>query len=267
MPEPETPRPLAKIAKLFALQDAQLAQDLKKARSKFDQSGNKGDAAEQALRSVLRDFLPRSHHDIGHGEIIDCWGRRSRQTDVVITNADQPLAFPDNLAGLFLIEGVAAAGEVKSVLTTTELDKALDASRQFKTLTVMHAPGSLTMSSLPDLNRFGDHPPWFLFAFESELAIKTIYERLVKVSGTGPTTDTKLLDAVFVLGKGYLVNLGDGKGTLQVGSRDRPRTGWVYTEDPTTTMHLLAWLCIVAPRQWRATPVLTSYILPSSPPD
>jgi hypothetical protein len=266
MPEPEPLRPLAKIAELFACQDGRLALDLKEARSKFSQSGDKGDAAEKALRSVLRDFLPRTY-DIGNGEIIDCWGRRSQQTDVVITNADQPLAFPDDLPGLFLIEGVAGAGEVKSVLTTTELNKALDASRQFKTLTVMHAPGSLTISNTHDLNRFGDHPPWFLFSFESELAIKTIYRRLVEVSGTGPATDTKLLDAVFVLGRGYLINLGDGTGTLKVGSLDRPRTGWVYTEDSATTMHLLTWLSIVAPRQWRSTPVLPFYILPSSPPD
>ena len=51
-------------------------------------------------------------------------GRLSRQVDVVVADEEQPFRV-DDAVQLMIIEGVAAAAEVKTTLTTTDLWTAL----------------------------------------------------------------------------------------------------------------------------------------------
>jgi len=104
--------------------------DLAAIRARFEQSGNKGSSVEEVMRSFLRDYLPR-RLEVGHGEVIDTFGQRSRQTDVVLATEDHPYTFKPESPGLFFVEGVAAAAEVKSVLTSGELDGALQNALAF----------------------------------------------------------------------------------------------------------------------------------------
>src|SRR5262245_22192237 len=125
---PPLPVPHSEMSALFERVQEQMAAKLGAAREKVNDSGDHGTTAEDAFREVLREYLPRDLA-IGHGEVIDTHGARSAQTDFVIASADHPLTFSSDLPGLFFIEGVLAAGQVKSVLTGEGLEEALAHSR------------------------------------------------------------------------------------------------------------------------------------------
>src|SRR5712692_7857540 len=117
---------------ISAVEDEMLAR-LEQARGAFAHAGDKGATVEEAMRTTLRKYLPAVIR-VGQGEVIDTAARRSGQTDVLIASPEHPFTFPVDGPGLFLIEGVVAAGEVKSVLTSKELESALNASTKFKAL-------------------------------------------------------------------------------------------------------------------------------------
>ncbi|MGI8691433.1 MAG: DUF6602 domain-containing protein, partial [Geodermatophilaceae bacterium] len=89
---------------------------LTQARAENDHAGVKGSRVEVADREFLRKRLSR-RLDVGHGEIVDQSGKRSNQIDVVVADLDQPFGGSGEAGddpSLFLIDGVAACGEVKT---------------------------------------------------------------------------------------------------------------------------------------------------------
>src|SRR5215204_2306223 len=155
---------------------------LDEARQTYQQRGNRGSAVEDAVRDVLQQYTGQR---IGHGEVIDSAGRTSAQTDVVIIGSNQPLTFPSNRPGLFFVEGVRAAGEVKAVLTggngDASLNRVLENSLRFKELEMRHSIADSGSMPIPYSRRSVPYlvcPPWFLLAFESKLSLATIHERV-----------------------------------------------------------------------------------------
>jgi len=244
----------------FQLLQDQMRQQLDMIRNRFAQTSDKGTSAESAVREFLRKYLPR-RFEVGHGEVVDLSDARSTQTDVVITSDDHPVVFTPDLPGLFFIEGVAAAGEVKSVLGTKELESAITASERFKALKAS-SRNLLEHSSLGDLHRFSQSRPYFLFAFESQLSMPTILERLQERSAKPEGTRTDLLDAIFVLGESPIVNFGDGEGRFRFRNLETKqlRTGWVWMKSDSTLLGLMTWLSAVMPREIRFEPIILSYL-------
>ena len=103
----------------FASLEAQMGARLAELRATQTNMSSLGTGVENVLRDFLREYLPR-RLDVGQGVVVDAKVGRSRQTDVVIVTQDHPRTFEGNDPGLFFIEGVYAAGEVKTTLTTTE---------------------------------------------------------------------------------------------------------------------------------------------------
>ncbi len=98
----------ARLARILAAEEAKLGADLERARAGFDHRGNRGSAAEAALREFLGRHLPLNLR-VGHGEVVDLTGR-SRQTDVVVTTEAQPFWPLPGEPGMFLAEAVYVAG-------------------------------------------------------------------------------------------------------------------------------------------------------------
>jgi hypothetical protein len=239
----------------------QIQDKLAETRSVLMHSGSKGSHAEEALRSVFRRYLPR-RFAIGQGEIIDTKNNRSGQTDIVVISEDHPFIFPEDEPGLFLIEGVLAAGEVKSVLTGDELHRAIASSQRFKALEAVEAEGTLRMAKPADLPRFHTSRPWFLFAYESELALATVYDRIVEAADGLKEHRDRQVDAVFPLDRGVLFNLGNGEGSFAVAKPDGTRhSGWVLHETDQVLFALISWLSIVMPRSNRLVPILPDYLV------
>jgi len=87
--------------------------------------GELGDAREALIDGVLSRVLP-SGYEIGSGEIIDAYGGRSKQIDIVISRRDAPSLLLPSGSRLYLVESVLATIEVKSGLDKRELTKALE---------------------------------------------------------------------------------------------------------------------------------------------
>ena len=245
--------------------EAQMKAKLDEARATFTHPGDKGTFCEVSFRAFLRQYLPR-RLELGNGEIVDHNGRRSRQTDVVVVSEDHPFTFTPDIPGLFFIDGVCAASEVKAKLTSTELKNTLENSCQFKRLEIVLGKHTIVSSNESDLKRFYKCPPYFLVAFESQLKLSTILEKIndfVESKGFGVNEVNKILDAVFIIDRGWIINFGDGKGSY----RFRIPTGelvegWRCREPDSVLFDLLGWLSVVMPRMIRFEPILPRYILP-----
>jgi hypothetical protein len=246
----------------IAAVEVQMKAKLEEARATFAHPGDKGSSVEDSFRAFLRQYLSR-RLGVGNGEIIDHKGRMSTQTDVVIVSEDHPFTFTSDLPGLFFIEGVCAAGEVKTNLTSTELKKVLENSCQFKQLEMDIGKGTQAFANPSDIERFYKCPPWFLVAYESQLSLSHIQTGIEEFETENVVQSNRLLDAVFVLSKGWVINFGDGKGSLKFRTPEGISLGgWHWQNSDSVLFDLLGWLSAAMPRMIRFELILTKYILP-----
>ncbi|MEV0769962.1 DUF6602 domain-containing protein [Nocardia salmonicida] len=253
-----------RFERVLSIVERKLRLALDEARESAEHKGNKGSIVEAQVRDVLRRYLPR-HYGVGQGEIYDAFGDGTGQVDVIITNPDHPFAYPDDEVGPHLLDGVAAVGEVKSVLTTGELDKVITSATRFKTLRPTPQKGDRILNQSKEFTAETlGLPPYFLVVFDNRVAIDTLRERLTKAS-LAPVPAGKdsppqhPIDAVFVLGKHVLLNHRSGLGPFEY---TVPVQGWMSfaTEQPLSW--LLSWLHKAMPRIERHESILTPYLLP-----
>ena len=226
------------IAARLQAKETELRAKLAGARAELVNPGNRGDAAEIAVRDFLADHLPRTL-EVGQGEVIDSEGGRSPQTDVVITTQDHPFRYPPGDPGLFLVEGVVAFGEVKTRLTHAELDDCFRKGAKAKALQRLNFVGSEVFTNDTDRRRWVEGPtPFFVFAFETALDPESLL-RWIGGSGT-----PSAIDAVFVLGKGAAIDFADGEGSfrMQVETTGRSLSGWAWMENAPALLTFLSWL-------------------------
>jgi len=249
----------------IATAETQMKAKLQEARAAFVQPGDRGISGENAFRTFLGECLPNRLR-LRHGEIIDFKGRRSKQTDVVIASEDHPFTFSKDLPGLFFVEGVTAAGEVKAVLTSSELEEALEASRQFKRLEMEIPVNTLFTTNDSDRKRFLICPPWFLFAFESQLTLPSILAKIDQFVKENEIQNNRLADALFLLDRGWVINFGDGRGGYCDETPDGARLeGWQCKESNSVLFDFLGWLHAVMPRMISFSSIFLHYILPEYP--
>jgi hypothetical protein len=241
-----------RLSELLVTQEDLLRGALAKARAKYAHPGDRGTGVEIAFREFLAEHLSR-RLSVGQGEVIDLSGSKSRQLDVVIATDDQPFHDPPSEPGLFIVEGVYAVGEVKSVLTTGELADIIKKGKSVKNLQKPPlAVGAMAVATDSDGTRWIDGPPpFFAFAFETNVAVKTLLDRLRDVGEPTP------VDAVFVLGKGTAINFGDGHGARRLRLDDgSPATGWAWMEGIPSLIELLGWLHALPRVQHMTSPFL-----------
>jgi hypothetical protein len=256
--------------------EEQLQLELKRVRAETDHNLTIGERVEAELRLTLSAFIP-SGFGVGHGKIYDAFGDTTAQTDLVVTNPDHPFSFPIEQPGWFLIEGVAAAGEVKSALTIAELENTAEKGKKFKSLRISLNDDTIVMggNQWEYLQQIAGLPPFILFAFESRVAMKTLREKLSELSLVEPVaekcTEPALgdepqppIDAVCVLGRGVVLNLRprDMISYSHAGTGE-PVTGWHLIETPAALALTLGWLHQMMVPRYRATSLLGPYVFPS----
>jgi len=251
------------LEKHIEILQRQMLLRLEEIRAAYRHSGNKGSNAEQILRDFLRQFLP-PYNRVGHGEVVDQTGSNSRQLDVVITNEYHPFLNDLTAPSVFIIEGVSCVAEVKSVLTGEELERALENSLSFKRLSVMVQKGAMVHGNMEDISRFVAKRPSFLFAFESQLSISTIKERIDAWNQAHALPVPQQLDAVFILTGGSIINFGTGAGTLQfITPEGQSLPGYIYRDpsDDRPLVSLLSWISASLPHVSLPHPPILSYLV------
>jgi hypothetical protein len=248
---------------MLQVKEEQLRSNLEEARATFSHQGDKGDHVEGAARQFLRDHIPR-RYGIGEGEVIDTQGQRSGQLDVVISDEQQPFSFPEGSPGLYLVEGVAAVADVKSVLSTTELEDVVGKAHLFKKLGKLQTVGELAFGRSPATDRFYHHPPFFVIAFDNNVQPQTIVNRL-RNSDLGNNAPYSGVDALFVLGQGWAINFSDGNDQLQIKSPEGNfLNGWAWSPSDTVLADLLLWLASTERRSIRPVSPIVSYLSEST---
>ncbi len=245
---------------------------LEYSRAVYEHMGNRGVSVEGAFRDFLSKHLAR-YLPVGTGEVIDSYGHRSGQVDVVISDDSQPFVSPLNDPGLFLVEGVVCAGEVKSRLTTKELRRAIRAGAKFKALQNRHNQGDQIFTNPADRMRYYDCPPFFVLAMESDVNIGTLLTKLhnagvskgrrpVSTDSQQPYPTVPPVDAIFVLGEGAAQLMTEGSALLLHKTKEELVFGWVHIENPDLVLsEFLLWLNACMPRVIRHTPISVNYLL------
>jgi hypothetical protein len=137
-----------------------------RAATGFSHVGLRGEVREVLVRDLFRPLLP-ADIGVGTGEIISYTNQTSSQTDIILFDKRilPPVLFEDRL-GLFPIESVLYAVEVKSKLTATELRSADSAAAKLKEF--VYAPGYYEPSGVPRPHKFIHAVP-ALIALDSDL--------------------------------------------------------------------------------------------------
>jgi hypothetical protein len=256
-----------RLSRAFQANEVRLAAELARARATMDHATSKGDILEAAARSFLRAHLP-SRLNVGQGEVIDLRGERSRQVDVIITDEDHPFVFPPAEPGVHLVEGVAAGGEIKAALTTSNLDDIILKGLKFKRLRPNFSPGDTILANDSDRARFYTSRPFFALAFEKQASVEAINDRLLNCPTFKMSHEEQMiypLDALFVLNHGSYINFHDGAGAFQFRSEEaleHSRAGWQFIshKQSPVLMQLFLWLHAVMPRIHRFSNISTLYL-------
>ncbi len=166
--------------------------------------GEKGAFREFFVAQLIRPLLPHQFA-VGSGVVVAANGAQSRQTDVLIF--DQRRLPPILLAGdrgLFPIDSVLAAIEVKSEIRASHYPQLADAARRLSPLSATN-PSGMTIATPGTLaNGVTFYPLSAAFAYVSD-AERDEFERLDEQSPGG----SEFLRMVCVLNKGLWVH---GKG-------------------------------------------------------
>ena len=239
-----------RLSDLAAVTEKRMEIALEEARVALAQHGDRGTRVEESVRALLRQFLPQRLR-IGQGEVIDTREHRSAQTDVVIADEDHPVILMAETAELFLFDGIVAAGEVKTVLTSDHLTSAISNSRKFKGLVPQYVEGDVIVGVEPDNTRYFRHRPYFLICLESDLSLETVQARLSEES-----QGSALLDATFVRDRGWVIDRPSDDAFSPI-SHDPV---WDLKESETVLFDLLTWLAKVMPRIIHQRPVISAYL-------
>lgn len=199
---------------------------------------NKGTSREAFITGFLRNHLA-STVDIGTGEIIDANsqpGQSRNQFDVVIYKRNYPkLDFGGGITA-FLIESVIATIEVKSTLTSNDLENAIKAAHNAKQL-VPNVEWSFRSGHVPPkvLN--------YVVAYDGPVSMSTVYGWIKSAYQKLEIVQSELsqdaiergqqssesIDGVFVLHKGFLYfdNTPISFSTQQH-QQQNPTSKWIY---------------------------------------
>ena len=201
---------------------------------------HKGTPREAFIKEFLENHLP-SNVDIGTGEIIDANSEPNQsrnQFDIVIYKRNYPkLDFGGGISG-FLIESVIATIEVKSTLSSVELEKAIKAAHNAKQL-IPNVVSSFHTGYIPPkiLN--------YVVAYDGPASMATVYDWLnpihKKLGIIQPAipvdndkrvqTPSESIDGAFILQKGFLYfdNVPISFSNAQH-RQQNPEMKWVFSD-------------------------------------
>jgi hypothetical protein len=208
---------------------------------------HKGTPREAFVREFLQSHLSENVA-VGTGEIIDANsqpGAQRNQYDIVIYRKSYPkLDFGGGISG-FLIESVIATVEVKSTLSSTDLEQAIKAAKNAKSL-VSNTTTSFMAGYVPPkiLN--------YVVAYDGPAQMQTVYNWIPQIHaslglavtdlpqelGQRHQTAAPSIDGVFVLNKGFIYfdNVPTGLAIDQARAA-HPNIKWVFAD--TTSGNLL----------------------------
>lgn len=195
---------------LFAASARKLKSELDEARAAVQHRGLKGNLNEVAFADWLRNYLPRTL-DVSTGEIIDSFGRRSRQADVVIYDAaTTPRFLSRGGTDVVPIEPVYGVVEIKTFLNKAEIENAfanMDAVKSLKKTAYQSSDGDVITRTTSLYGEKNTNWPiqFYVFAYESD-SLEIVLSHVNRLNTGRPLSQQ--IDAICILDKGLLVHAG-----------------------------------------------------------
>lgn len=171
----------------------------------------KGEAAENIVRKFLESYIPNSLGITG-GILVDSNGKRSKQLDVIIYDAEKtPIFFQSDNIRVIPVECAYSVIEVKSKLDSDELPtifKNMDSVRN------LEKKAFYTETDIPPFSLYGrtwDHWPinYFVFAFDS-IGLDTLVSNINEIQTNDSRNPEQKIDMICVLDKGVIHYTDDG---------------------------------------------------------
>ncbi len=187
------------MARYFAAVSEQLKGEARQAALLENASVVGGDR-EEVFRRFLERHLPKGCEVFRGGYVFNFEGHRSRQADVIVTAGTTPrFEMGSSRLAIAPIEGTACIVEVKSRLTTTELERSLNALRELPLV------DNDTLRLNPRINLDAQHgwdmPYKLVFAYDGA-TIDTVFEHLTEYYRRNPDIQQERRPSlIHVLGK------------------------------------------------------------------
>lgn len=255
------------IKEKLKIVEKRISVSLEEIRASYKHRGDRGSKSEAIFREFLMEYLPPENR-VGEGEVIDTNENISTQLDVVITNEYHPYINDLKEPGLFIIEGVACAGEVKTNLNSNDISTLIQSCIKYKSLTPLMQKGATIFGNKSDIHRFVEHRPYFIFAYQSQLTIETIHSKLKNYYSTNNIPVEHQIDGVFCLDRGSIINFGDGAGSLQYSTMEKksiPGINITRVGGDEVLLDLMSWLSVSIPKYSLPNSPLTQYLIKTQP--
>jgi hypothetical protein len=232
----------------FAGVDGLLRRKLRAIRSATRHKGGRGDDLAKVLGENVQKHLVDCSSFHERCEVRDSRDRVSNQVDLVFLNRFHPTFSLQEPPRLFLIEGVMAAAEVKTVLNKPRTIECLESARSFKRLQAKVDGRDLGEHNIEvdDWPRFLFSRPFFAFAYEDTRSLNAIAQNIQDWTTENHVPAEQQIDALFVLNRGIILNLGPNLSVFKDDSGD-PMTGLVSKETAVIFSQLMLWLATIGP--------------------
>jgi hypothetical protein len=173
-----------------------------KKTSSIQHRGNKGSSREEHLRAFFRERLP-TNYAIAEGEVVDLNGQTSPQLDIMFYDQSVDFALAAGTTQILAAEALLSSIEVKSKLTTAEIEKSVVAARRLRTLQPHGRPlGGTDIGDKEDKMKVARYFHC-IFAYDTDLSesqwMSREADRFNAVCG-----NDHVIDAVYVLNRGLL---------------------------------------------------------------
>jgi hypothetical protein len=254
---------MALLEDRFSSVDQSLKAKLQQARRANRHTGIRGDELAGALGKEVRDHFVECASFYDKCEVEDTHGGVSKEVDIVFLNRFHPAFLLEDRPRAFFIEGVLAAAEVKTSLNRIKMIDCLQKAQKFKRLIARVEGKDLQAHNLDaeDFPRYLLRRPFFAFAYEDKRPLSVIHKNIEDWTETNEVHEVERIDAVFILNKGIIVNLGSGVGTPEMKDpKGEVLNGFVRNETPAIFSQLILWLSRVCPTFSSLHPILLRYM-------
>jgi hypothetical protein len=248
----------------FADVDRRLARSLRNARSSTTHLGIRGDELAATLGEEIQDHFVdcASFHE--RCEIRDTHGALSKEVDLVLLNRFHPAFLLKDHPRILFIEGVLAAAEVKTSLDKGQLVDCLRKAQAFKRLQSKMTANDLEAHNVDnaDWDRYLVRRPFFAFAYEDNRSLRTVKRNIEEWVADNRVPNEERIDAMFVLNRGIVVNLGAGTGigAIEVWDENAHLLGGLVQKSTSSIFsQLITWLSLVCPNFTSLDPILLKY--------
>lgn len=196
------------LSETFSASEGILELRLKAIRASFNHGGMKGSAVEEEFRNLFRELLP-DNIGVGTGLVIDSYGNRSKQLDIICYDkAKTPKFFSIGDASLFPVECVFFVFEVKTQVTPNELEscfKNMESVKNLKSTAYVESNSDIVETKSFWGKTFDSWQIIFgVLGLESNSS-NSVKAKLLELRNSAKSID-KNIDSAYILGDGAYFN-------------------------------------------------------------